>query len=206
MFGLFIKAVDLIAKAVTLVEKLGLLKLGIDLIKDIGKMLMKLAKSLDLVEEDENLEDFGDKALQAEEAGIKLEKFDSVEDYVKTVSKMKLDPALSLKFSPEEKAKKATEVFTALTMEKYGTATVENLFKTIEQHQEYFTAERTGAIGDMLKNGDKILDAINGIIGGAEKNFEKREEDLGVLADIEKIISPDLSDADALKKVVLTTV
>lgn len=74
----------------------------------IGNALTAIGKALGLIRPETQVENLGDQALQAEEAGITPDAFDAYEDYVKAVESFQLDPEKSKQFTPEEKVKKGS--------------------------------------------------------------------------------------------------
>ena len=67
------------------------------------KVIDIVCKALGILDADENTEDLGDRAMQAEEAGIKPENFETYQEYKATIDAFELDPEKSEKYKPEEK-------------------------------------------------------------------------------------------------------
>ena len=76
----------------------------------IGNALTAIGKALGLIRPETQVEDLGDQALQAEEAGITPDAFDAYEDYVKAVESFQLDPEKSKQFTPAEKEKNQSKL------------------------------------------------------------------------------------------------
>ena len=58
-----------------------LVKLAVEVLKSIITVIVDLCKSLGIIEDEENPEELGDKALQAEEDGMGPDSFDSWSEY-----------------------------------------------------------------------------------------------------------------------------
>ena len=116
---------------------------------------MGIAKALGLIESEEKVEDLGDKAIQAEERGIKPEDFRTYSEYEKSIEDFETDSARSQEISEDEKALKGIELASGVTIEHFGDKfPVEEFFKIAAKHTEYF---RSLVAPDTRKN-DVVLD------------------------------------------------
>ncbi len=201
MLGIITAIVSL---AAGLASKLAVVGLAVEGLKLLGNMITGIAKALGLIKKDVEVDELGDKALQAEEAGIKPERYETYEQYVRAVEEFELDPAKSLKYSDAEKTVKGIELSSGVTIEKFPGLPVADFYQHIATKPEYFTTERmkefpkffttTGInIGDVLK-----------YMNGTEKNSGKLDSVIESLKSIEKTIRPEISDRDALKNVLST--
>ncbi len=170
-------------------------------LKVFGNAFIALGKALGLIKPETNVEDLGDKAIQAAEAGIKPENFSSYEEYVKNVESFKADPEKSKKISETEKLSKGIEVTAALTAEKYPDFPVEAFSKYAISNPQYFTAERMSEFGKLLKGSVDMAKTVFGYITGTEHNDKNIANAEKILKGFEKTINPNISDADALKNV-----
>ncbi|MDY6294970.1 MAG: hypothetical protein SPL45_01550, partial [Schwartzia succinivorans] len=71
-----------------------------------AQIIMGILKGLGLIKPEEDVEDLGDKALQAEEEGITPEKYDSYEEYLKAVEEFEIDPEKSKEIDEGKKLEK----------------------------------------------------------------------------------------------------
>lgn len=83
----------------------------------VVNIIIGIVKGLGIVQPEENATDLGDKALQAEEAGITPENYDSYEEYLKAVEKFETNPKRSAKIDENEKLQKGAEIITATLIE-----------------------------------------------------------------------------------------
>lgn len=188
MFGI------LLSIASTVVGALSSLGLAIEGLKLVGNLLMGIAKALGIIKPETEVDELGDKALQAEEEGIRPENFETYEDYVKAIEGFKVDPEKSELYTEEEKINKGIEVTSTLTAEKYPDLDVEGLAIAIADSPEFFNSKVVEKLGDMLKNGIDAVDNILRYIDGSEKNLGRIDTAIDDLKNIYKSANPKVSD------------
>lgn len=194
MIGMIISAVTTVAKA------LAVTTLAIDALKMIGNALMGIGKALGLIKSETEVEELGDKALQAEEEGIRPENYDTYTDYVRAIENFELDPEKSKALDPEKKIKKGIEVTSGVTAEKYPETL--DLFEYALENPAYFTGDRMKEIGKLLASeGGSCIESILKYMNGSEKNVQKLDSTVQMLLGVEKRANPGISDRDALAHV-----
>lgn len=172
-------------------------------LKALGNALMGIAKALGLIESEEKVEDLGDKAIQAEEHGIKPEDFSTYSEYVKSVEDFETDSERSKEISEDEKALKSIELTSGVTIEHFGDKfPVEEFFKFVAQHPEYFREDRMTEFGQIMENEPEKEKNIFAYMNGTENNDAKIEEAVSALKSIEKSIEPEISDREALYRAI----
>ena len=173
----------------------------------VAKLLQAVGKALGLIKEEEKPEDLGDKALQAEEQGITPDKFKTYEEYANRIQNFELDPEKSKKYTPEEKMKKTTEVFTKYINEKHpdmlGTIIDLNKLATVEQNKPGYleSDQRAVFIGEALKNDPQLAGDISRYLSGSETDTTNISNTIDKMMNIEKGANPGMSDAEAYKAV-----
>ena len=172
---------------------------NLDVLKLVGKVLGAIGQALGIIPPEKDMEDMGDQALQAEEAGITPEKFKSYDDYRKAVEAYKTDPEKSKLYSPEQKIQKAIEYETAALLCKYPNLPVDDIVMTVAQNHKYFNEERVVQLGALVKDNINLLVDVVNFMQGKEKNLDKVDSTVDILTQLEKKINPELSDADAQK-------
>ena len=187
--------------ATTIGKALAVAGLAVEGLKALGNAFVALGKALGLIKPETNVEDLGDKAIQAEEAGIKPEKFSSYEEYMKKVEEFETDPEKSKKISESEKLAKGIEVTASLTAEKYPDFPVEAFSKYAISNKQYFTADRMSEFGKLLKGSTDMAKTVFGYMNGTEHNDKNIATAEGIMKGWEKTINPAVSDSDALKNV-----
>jgi len=176
------------------------------LIEIVGKNLLQIAniiigivKGLGIVEPEENATDLGDKALQAEEAGITPEKYDSYEEYLKAVEKFEINPERSTELKEEEKLQKGAEVMTAALIERFGDPIIA-LFEIIAKNPTYFE-QRMPFFTEMQRNDATTFADITRYMSGKETDINKADSTLEKIFEVEKKVEPDTSIADMMKNI-----
>ena len=173
----------------------------LEVFKIVGKSLCEIGQCLGILPPDKEIEDIGDQALQADEAGIKPENYSNYEDYKKAVESFEVNPERSRQLTLEQKIQKALEYESLGLCMKYPELPIEKIFTTVAQNSVYLTPERTAQLGSLIKDNVGLLADITNYISGEEKSFDKVDSVLGVLTDIEKKLEPGITDAEAMKRI-----
>ena len=144
-----------------IVGALSVLSLAVSVI-DIG---MNICKALGMFDKDMSAEELGDRALQAQEKGIKLADYkDNFDEYVKEIETIDLDPEISEKYDLAEKNKAAANVLGTGIVEHYGKDSGVDKFlhdEVTESNKDFYTPERAVAYMDTFKNSGENMDNIN---------------------------------------------
>ena len=176
------------------------------IIEIVGKNFLQLAqiisgilKGLGILKPDEEATDLGDKALQAEEQGIKPENYDSYADYLKAVEEFETDPEKSATIDEGKKLEKGVEVITATLVERYGEV-FKDFLLIIANHPTYFE-NRMPHFTELAKNSPTIFADITHYIQGSEKDTDKRHDTLQMMFDVEKKVNPDAKIDNLMKDI-----
>jgi hypothetical protein len=200
--GIILGTIGAIASlAVTAVKSLGALGLAIQGLKVIGDALLGVAKMLGIVSPDRKVEDLGDRALQAEEQGIKPENFDTYEAYVKAIEGYKTDPEKSKLIPEEDKVKKGIELSAGVWMERFPDLPIVEFCKLAGEIPEYLTSDRMEQIEKMALDDGTCLPEIVSYLDGTGKNDVELEKAINQLMKVEKNVNPGISDGDALQTI-----
>lgn len=191
----------IVSAAVTVTEALAAAKLAVEGLKMLCGALMCVAKAMGLLQPENRVDELGDKALQAEEVGITPEKFDTYAEYVRQVEAFEVDPKKTAMYTDTQKILKGTELTAGVMLEEFPDLPVEQFFTYAGKNPEYFTEARMEALGAQLKEEPALLSNVLGYLDGSEKNDLKLDRTMTALIEIEKKIDPEISDSDALKKV-----
>ena len=165
----------------------------------IVNIIIGIVKGLGIVQPEETATDLGDKALQAEEAGIKPENYDSYEEYLKAVEKFETNPERSAEIKEEEKLQKGAEVMTATLIERYGDPIIA-LFEIIAKNPTYFE-QRMPFFTEMQRNDATTFADITRYMSGKETDINKADSTLEKIFEVEKKVEPDTSIADMMKNI-----
>jgi len=170
--------------------------------KGIGAAIMSFAKALGIgVDKDEDdIEEMGDRALQAEEKGIKPENFENAEDWLNEIEKddWGYDPEKNKNLDPREKMSKGIEVSAALCTEKLPEdLRMGDFFNAVFKNNEMFTPETMSELGKVATNNIDDFRKIVNYMTGKTDNFAEIREARDILTSIEKTANPSLSEEDA---------
>ena len=112
-------------------------------------------------------------------------------------------PERSKEISEDEKALKGIELTSGVTIEHFGDKfPVEEFFKFVAQHPEYFREDRMTEFGQIMENEPEKEKNIFAYMNGTENNDAKIEEAVSALKSIEKSIEPEISDREALYRAI----
>lgn len=127
------------------------------IVKFVATFANTVLQALSIFHPSENVEDMGDRALQAAEEGITMDKFDKFDDYMAALRNFDLNPESSQKYSPAEKLVAGLGIATAGVEDKFNAepGSLNNLWLLPIANSEYFTPER---IKGLLENGKLIGD------------------------------------------------
>lgn len=203
MFGLIIGGISSVLSVVA--------KLAPAVIKIVGTELINLAKAIEafcivlgILKPEEDVENIGDKALQAEQDEvnpIKPEDFDSHEKYLEKLREYELDPEKSRKITQDQKLQKGVEVMMGLTIEKLGEA-MEDMYRLVLQDPVFYgTPGRLEGIAKAVQNDKETFDDIVGYLSGKSHDSTKNDKAFDALFDVEKAITPEASDRDIMTAV-----
>lgn len=124
----------------------------------IAEKIIKVAATIaGLISEDDDVEDIGERALEAAEQNILLEDYDNPKDYFDRIKQLELDPQ-SAKYTPEQKQIAGMSVLNAaLKLELNITPELVGLFVL---YNGFFTEERVAAYIEYAKQHHKDLNKI----------------------------------------------
>ncbi|BBU04604.1 hypothetical protein Q7I35_09920 [Aeromonas allosaccharophila] len=118
----------------------------------LGQFANALLKGLGILKPDEDIEDHGERALQAAEQGITADKFDDFDDYVAALRSFELDPDKAEKRSRAEKLSAGIGVGTVALEKKFEQepGALNGIWLLPLSNPDYFTAAR---VGDLVSEG-----------------------------------------------------
>lgn len=202
--GLILGAIGAItAAAVSVTKALAVVGLAVEGLKVIGNAIASIAKELGIIKPDRDIEEFGDRALQAEEKGITPDKYSSFEEWVKDIEKddWGYDPERNKDMPPEKKILKGVEVASAVVLEKFPNLPIQDFLNVAGKNSDFFTVERMDEIGKLANSDSDAFENVVNYVTGAAKDHTTVDVASDILMDIEKIIEPGLNDNDAYNRV-----
>ena len=203
VIGAVVGAVGAIAAtAASVVQTLTVVGLAVEGLKTLGSVIIGILKALGIVKQERTVDELGDKAIQAEEADIRPENYDTYEEYVRAVEAYETDPEKSKQISEEDKVKKGVELITGIAVERYKDFPVQEYLELVGKNPAYFTEARMKEFNKMLEGDRPTLTNIVNYLRGTEHNSDKIQSAMNVQLDIERKLDPDISESDALDNIV----
>lgn len=158
-------------------------------------------KELGLIEQNENVEELGDKALQAEQdelKPIKLEDFDSYEKYLAAVREYEIDAEKSALIPQDEKLQKAIEVLLGMSIEQYGQMMSE-FGQIVVNNPEFYSKEgRLTEFASLMRSAPQTFEDIVNYIENKNMSTEKNDAAFDKLVEMEKKNSPEATDIEVM--------
>ncbi len=166
----------------------------IDAIKPIAEAIVRFAnnflQALGILKQDEQVEDLGERALQAAQADITLDKFEDFDEYMDALRNFELDPEVAAKRSTAEKLVAGLGIGTIGVEDKFNAerGSLNGLWLLAMANPDYFTPERmTSLVSTGRLGGDIYAYLEQRLSGGESSRFAKtlgagmNETDLGTL-------------------------
>lgn len=204
MFGLLLGAVgSIVAGGLKVAMTLDVVKLTVGLLKVVGDAIACIAKSLGIISPERNVDEIGDRALQAEDQGMTPDNFDSYEAWVRAIEKddWGYDPEKNADVPLEKKISKGVEVSSAVAIEKFPDLPVEDFLTLAGTNTSFFTVERMAEIGRLANTDEEAFGRIVEYVTGVAKDRTTIDAASDMLMDIEKAIDPGIDDDDAYDRV-----
>lgn len=174
------------------------------ILEPFAKAIEAFMKSLGLIGNEEQVEEIGDRALQAESDDlhpIKIESFDSHEKYLEALKEYELDEEKSARIDPTEKMHRAIEILLGLAIERYGQPMTRFGEIVVNDPEFYGKPGRMSEFGNVLRTDRETFDDIVNYIEGKGTSTEKNDAAFNALVKIEKTVEPTASDVEIWRTV-----
>lgn len=191
-------AVSVVSSVVSLCTSLGQ-SLG-----PIANMLGSVGFALGIIGKP-NMEEIGDKAIQASEAGITPEQFESHKKYMEAIQNFKIDPEKSEKISEKDKLTKAMEVVSAGLIDTLDVSdkSLENFSKVFVKAPDVFGNQKSfSVLEDALKSeGPNLIRTISDYSSGEAMSVENADLAKDTLVKMAKASDQSLTESDVIREV-----
>lgn len=193
----------IVTAAVTVSKALAVVGLAVQGLKAIGNAIASITKALGIIKPERDVEEIGDRALQAEEKGMTTDKYSSYEAWVKDIEKddWGYDPEKNKDMDPQKKVLKGVEVSTAVTMERFPGLPIQKFFSLAGKNPEFFTVERMDEIGKLASADSDAFGKVVNYVTGSARDHTTVDAASDILMDIERTIDPGVSENMAYDKV-----
>ena len=172
--------------------------IGVELEK-FGRALEGFFKELGLIESQDNVEEIGDKALQAEQDDlhpIKIEDFDSHEKYLSAIKEYEVDAEKSALIPKDDKLHKALEILLGAAIARYGQPMSDFSQIVVSNPDFYSKAGRLNEFANLIRSDPKTFAELVNYMENKNMSTEKNDAAFDKLVDMEKKVNPDATDAE----------
>ena len=176
------------------------------LIKIVGVQLEKLGhaleeffKGLGLIEQDDKLEEIGDRSLQAEQDElnpVKLEDFDSHEKYLAAIKEYEPDAEKSALIPKDDKLQQAIKILLGMAIAQYGQPMSEFGQIVLNNPNLYSQSGRLSEFANLARNEPQTFSEIVNYIENKNMSTQKNDSAFDKLVEMEKKLNPDATDAE----------
>ena len=175
MFGLLVGALKIVSFAVSVI--------------DIG---MRVCKTLNILKKDMPSEELGDRALQAQEKGIKISDYEGrYDEYIKEIENVEVNPESSNKFSSEQKNFAAAQVLGMGLLEHFGKDSGVDKFigtELVEKNKDFYNPDRVVAYMETFKAAGLSMETIGRYLDSKlESLLENRNVDVKLVEAEQKL-------------------
>ena len=147
--------------------------------KAIGTVANALLQGLGILKPNEDIEDMGDRALQAADVGITMDEFEDFDAYMDELRNFEPDPEKSKSYSPAQKTVAGLGVGTVGMEKKFDAepGSLDSVWLLPMANPEYFNADRLQSMLSTGRfNGDAFAYLEKRLTGGESRSFEKAME------------------------------
>ena len=193
----------IVSFAISATKAIASLGLVVEGLKALGNVLTVIGKALGLIKPETQVDELGDKALQAEEAGITPDKFETYSAYVRAIDGFQVDPERSKKISLEEKVEKGIELTIGIAKERFPEISTETFTKfsnNIKKHPTVFTENSMQILAKEMESDSNCIENVVGYLDHTEKNQDRLEGAESILTEMIKVAVPGTDDSAARRQ------
>jgi len=149
----------------------------VDQWKCVGDIIANVAKIIGIWTPDDQIEDIGDRAIQACEVGIVPERYDRFEEYMDAIKKFQLDPEKTKVNLADDKIVGAISIGMGIAVthieDKFNLAqgSVGDLVTLVAAKPEYFTGDRISSILTVTKDVRFVVEYFNDKLDSADSRI-----------------------------------
>jgi hypothetical protein len=178
----------------TIDKILKVLELAVKYLPIVVDVIKSIAEAFGIKENDP--EDLGDKAIQAEESGITPEEYSSYKEYADAVDDFKVDAGKSNEISKQDKQLRGTDILIAVLQEKCPDMDLEKLVESMgksEENLQFFTPERFREVARLAADNPELINLLGKLLNGDEMKNSDYLIIVSELVKIEQKIHPESS-------------
>lgn len=151
----------------------------------VNQVIIKLLSKLFSTENDDEIKEMGDRVIQGEEQGIKMEDYESFEEYQAALRGIKLNSERSNSLKPEEKEIAGVAFYLKELESRYDFG-IDAIAKLVEKNEKLIENDKLGVLIEKLKENDfSETDILNYYEGKMEnETIEKIEKILDLVINL----------------------
>jgi len=150
-----------------------IIEIGLEVLKAVVSAIEAFAKELGIIEEDDNPEDLGDRALQSD---MQPEEFDEYPEYLSYIKSFDLDPEKTLAFSEEEKLAAGALVIEKGIEDRTGLKMEDFMMDIATKNPEYYDSEKLTNYVEVFSEAGVDLDRVADLESGKITDLDEKEK------------------------------
>lgn len=142
----------------------------------LGNFANAFLQAMGILKPEEKIDEIGERALQAADRGITIEKFENFEEYMKALRDFPLDPEVSARRSPTEKLVAGLALGTVGVEKQMNLqpGSLEGMWLLPMTNPEYFTPERMKDLVTFVRLGADVFSYLEMKLSDVQsRQFEK---------------------------------
>ena len=178
------------------------LVVGSDIFLKVATALTEFANALGVIDE-KDPERLGDKIIQAEEEGIKPEKYEKYEDYMKEIGEFEIDEEKSKEIDKNEKLLRGTDAAAKVIESKFPGHDVAGFMTSValsDENKAYFASDSFKEILNEVKDNPDVIDSLSKLLQGKDMSEQEYYDVIDRLSTIEKRLDPSKSESEIAER------
>lgn len=178
------------------------LVVGSDIFLKVATALTEFANALGVIDE-KDPERLGDKIIQAEEEGIKPEKYEKYEDYMKAIGEFEIDEEKSKEIDKNEKLLRGTDAAAKVIESKFPEHDVAGFMTSValsDENKKYFASDSFKEILNEVKDNPDVIDSLSKLLQGKDMSEQEYYDVIDRLSTIEKRLDPSKSESEIAER------
>ena len=153
------------------------------------------------MKEKDNLEDLGERSLQAEESGIIPDNYQKFEDYQKAIDNFEIDP--KKKHRPEECLNRGIDHVNLASKMKMPELNLEAIINYLGKvdGEGFFNQRNLDSILNTCKTEPNFINNALGVLNNTENDQKVISNTIDKMIKIEQSSNPNISENDALRNI-----
>ena len=170
-------------------------------INAVSSVCSFIGKFLGVMKEKDNLEDLGERSLQAEESGIIPDNYQKFEDYQKAIDNFEIDP--KKKHRPEECLNRGIDHVNLASKMKMPELNLEAIINYLGKvdGEGFFNQRNLDSILNTCKTEPNFINNALGVLNNTENDQKVISNTIDKMIKIEQSRNPNIIENDALRNI-----